>query len=164
MPNPDRIVINTSPIIALTAAMGNLTVLQDLYSEILVPWEVSQEILAHGGGRFAAEEFRSAFWLNKINQPQRISPLLLNSLDRGEAAVIQLAQNETINTVCIDEAAGRRIARLSGLKLTGSIGILIRAKREGYLHSMRDAIDRMQAQGIRLSSTVIQIAIQESGE
>lgn len=164
MPNPDRIVINTSPIIALTAAMGNLTVLQDLYSEILVPWEVSQEILVNGGSRFAAEEFRSAFWLNKINQPQRISPLLLNSLDRGEAAVIQLAQNESINTVCIDESVGRRIARLSGLKLTGSIGILIRAKREGRLHSMRDAIDKMQNQGIRLSSTVIHIAIKESGE
>ena len=164
MPNPDRIVINTSPIIALTAAMGNLTVLQDLYSEILVPWEVSQEILVNGGSRFAAEEFRPAFWLNKINQPQRISPLLLNSLDRGEAAVIQLAQNESINTVCIDESVGRRIARLSGLKLTGSIGILIRAKREGRLHSMRDAIDKMQNQGIRLSPTVIHIAIKESGE
>ncbi|MFP5269408.1 hypothetical protein [Coleofasciculus sp.] len=40
--------------------------------------------------------------------------------------------NENIQTVCIDEIAGRRIARLSGLSLTGSIGILLRAKREGY--------------------------------
>ncbi len=164
MPSPDRIVINTSPLIALTAATGNLEILKVLYSEVLVPWEVSQEILVNGNRRFAAEEFQAAYWLNKINQPQHISPLLLNSLDRGEAAVIQLAQNQNIDTVCIDEAVGRRIARLSNLKLTGSIGILIRAKREGHLISMKDAIDRMQTQRIRLSDTVIQIALQESGE
>ncbi|MCP2730476.1 hypothetical protein NJ959_18780 [Symplocastrum sp. BBK-W-15] len=33
--------------------------------------------------------------------------------------------NENIQTVCIDEVAGRRIARLSGLSVTGSIGILL---------------------------------------
>jgi predicted nucleic acid-binding protein len=68
----------------------------------------------------------------KWQTPLNISPLLLNSLDLGEAAVIQLAINENIQTVCIDEAAGRRVARLSGLSLTGTIGILLRAKKEGY--------------------------------
>ncbi|WP_243714094.1 hypothetical protein [Nostoc sp. 106C] len=58
--------------------------------------------------------------------------MLLNSLDLGEASVIQLALNKNIPTVCIDEAVGRGIARLSGLLVTGSIGILLRAKREGY--------------------------------
>jgi predicted nucleic acid-binding protein len=36
--------------------------------------------------------------------------MLLNSLDAGEASVIQLALNERIRTVCIDESAGRRLA------------------------------------------------------
>jgi predicted nucleic acid-binding protein len=65
-------------------------------------------------------------------------------LDCGEAAVIQLALNEGIQTVCIDEVQGRRIARLSNLSLTGSIGILIRAKKEDYSFSMPDAIERMK--------------------
>ena len=50
----------------------------------------------------------------------------------GEAAVIQLALEENIQTVCIDEAVGRRIARLNNLSLTGLIGILLRAKISGY--------------------------------
>jgi len=106
----------------------------------LVPFEVCQEIMAGGSSGFTVAEFEAATWLHKQQTSLTISPLLLNSLDRGEAAVIQLAMNENIQTVCIDEVAGRRIARLSGLSLTGSIGILLRAKREGFFFSMQQAI------------------------
>ncbi|WP_216594172.1 hypothetical protein [Synechococcus sp. PCC 6312] len=58
-----------------------------------------------------------------------MAPYLLNSLDSGEAAVIQLALNQNIQTVCIDETSGRRIARLNGLNVTGSIGILLKLKQ-----------------------------------
>ena len=131
MPNTEIIVINTAPIISLVAALGDLDVLQ-LYTQVLVHFEVCQELLAGGASGFAVSEFEAATWLQKWSTPLNISPLLLNSLDLGEASVIQLALNESIQTVCIDETVGRRIARLSGLTLTGSIGILLRAKQEGY--------------------------------
>jgi predicted nucleic acid-binding protein len=164
MPETERIVINTAPLIALVAALGDLTVLQSLYTQVLVPFEVCQEILTGGSRGFALAEFEAATWLQKQQTPLNISPLLLNSLDRGEAAVIQLAMNENIQTVCIDEVAGKRIARLSGLSLTGSIGILLRAKQEGYPLSMQQAISQMLNRGIRLSPTVINFALEQAGE
>jgi predicted nucleic acid-binding protein len=164
MPETERIVINTAPLIALVAALGDLTLLPSLYTQVLVPFEVCQEILAGGSSGFAVAEFEAATGLQKQQTPLTISPLLLNSLDRGEAAVIQLAMNENIQTVCIDEVAGRRIARLSGLSLTGSIGILLRAKRQGYSFSMGQAISQMLNRGIRLSPTVINFALEQSGE
>ncbi|MBD2524468.1 DUF3368 domain-containing protein [Nostoc sp. FACHB-133] len=163
MPNTEIIVINTAPLISLVAALGNLDVLQ-LYTQVLVPFEVCQELLAGGASGFAVTEFEAATWLQKWQIPLNISPLLLNSLDLGEASVIQLALNESIKTVCIDETVGRRIARLSGLTLTGSIGILLRAKKEGYPVLMRQAIERMLNRGIRLSETVIAVALQQAGE
>ena len=72
--------------------------------------------------------------------------------------------NEGIGTVCIDEASGRRMARLSGLLVTGSIGILLRAKQEGYPIVVREAIENMQSSGIWLSETVIEFALQQAGE
>jgi len=90
-----------------------------------------------------------------------IAPFLRNSLDKGEAAVIQLALNQGIETVCIDEAAGRRVARLNELKLTGSMGILLRAWKEKPDFSVPQAIERMQARGIRLSHAVIEFALRE---
>lgn len=164
MPKGDLIVINTSPLIALIAAFGDLTVLQFLYTEVLVPFEVCQEILGGGSSNFAVAEFATDTWLQKWTMPLIISPLLLNSLDRGEAAVIQLAIDEGVSTVCIDETVGRRVARLSGLTLTGSVGILLRAKREGYPISVKQSIVKMLDRGIRLSPTVINFALKESGE
>lgn len=164
MPKTDRIVINTSPLIALVAALGDLTLLQSLYTQVLIPFEVCQEIKSGGSSNFAVSEFEAATWLEKQSTPVTISPLLLNSLDQGEAAVIQLALNEKIPTVCIDEAVGRRIARLSGLSVTGSIGILLRAKQQGYPISIQQTIERMLKRGIRLSTTVIEFALSQAGE
>lgn len=164
MPKPERIVINTSPLISLVAALGDLKVLRSLYTKVLVPFEVCQEITAGGGDGFAVAEFEAANWLQKKDTYLNISPFLLNSLDLGEAAVIQLALEENIQTVCIDEAVGRRIARLNNLSLTGSIGILLRAKSSGYPLQMQRAIQRMQQRGIRLSSQVIAFALKQAGE
>ncbi|MFP5269407.1 hypothetical protein [Coleofasciculus sp.] len=57
MPETERIVINAAPLIALVAALGDLTVLQSLYTQVLVPLEVCQEILAGGSSGFAVAEF-----------------------------------------------------------------------------------------------------------
>ena len=160
----ERIVINTSPLITLVAALGDLTVLRSLYAEVLVPLEVCQEIKVGGRDGFAVAEFEAAKWLKKKDTYLNISPFLLNSLDLGEAAVIQLAKDENIQTVCLDEAVGRRIARLNNLSLTGSIGILLRAKSSGYPLQMQQAIQRMQQRGIRLSSQVITFALKKAGE
>ena len=55
---------------------------------------------------------------------------------------------------------GRRIARLSGLNLTGSIGILLKARSMGYPLSIPEALDRMRARGIWLSQSVIRFALE----
>ncbi len=88
----------------------------------------------------------------------------VNSLARGEAAVIQIALVAGIHTVCIDESMGRRVARLHNLSLTGSIGILLKAKRSGYPLSMREAIQNMRSRGIWLSRKVADFALLHAGE
>ena len=94
----------------------------------------------------------------------RHAVFLRNALDLGEASVIQLALDENIHTVCIDESMGRRIARLNGLKLTGSVGVLIRAKKDGFGFSMSEAINRTQSQGIYLSQKVVDFALKQVNE
>ena len=144
MPKTTDIVINTAPIIAIVAALGDLRVLQ-IYRRVWVPFEVWQEISAGGAAQFAVAEFEAAHWLQKRTSPLHLAPVLLNTLDRGEAA-------------------GRRIARLNGLSVTGSVGVLLRALNEGHRFSMREAIDRMMAQGIWLSDRVIDFALAQAGE
>jgi len=163
MPETQDIVINTGPIIALVAGTGDLQILQ-IYRRVYVPYEVAQELLVENATRFAAAEFIKADWLKKQTEPLVIAPHLQNALDKGEAAVIQLAHELRITTVCIDEMAGRRHARLNGLQVTGTIGLLLRAKREGRLSSVRETIERMQFHGIWIGEQVKQFALRKSGE
>ncbi len=164
MPDTEQIVINTGPLIALVAALGDLKVLRPLYSKVIVPFEVCQEILAKDINCFAVSQFNEADWLKKWPHNIEISHYLRNSLDIGEASVIQMALNEKCQVVCIDETVGRRIAKLNGVKLTGTIGILLRAKKEGLSFSMKDAIQRMISKGVWLSSSVINFALYHAGE
>lgn len=164
MPKTTELVINTGPLITLVAATGDLQILNLLYQRVLVPFEASQEMMQGGPQRFAAAEFSRAKWLVKREQPLAITPFLINSLDLGEAAVIQLALDEKLSTVCIDESLGRRMARLNNLLVTGSIGVLLRAKREGHLTSMAGAIQKMREKGIWLSQRVIDFALRQAEE
>lgn len=164
MHETEELVINTGPLLALIAGIGDLSLLNSLYKRVLISFEVSEEIEAGGASGFVIIEFKKSKFLEKWTTPLAINPFLRNALDLGEASVIQLALDENISTVCIDESMGRRIARLNGLKLTGSIGVLIRAKQNGFDFSMLDAIHRMQAQGIYLSQKVINFALQQVNE
>jgi predicted nucleic acid-binding protein len=158
---PERaatIVTNTTPLLSLIAATGDLALLSSLYARVIVPWEVAEEIRAGGVNGFGRAEFDQA-GLEVRQQPVAINTWLRNSLDRGEASVIQTALDERLPLVCIDETVGRRVARLNGLTLTGSMGILLKAWENGYPVDIPASLDRMRAQGIWLSDTVIRFAL-----
>ncbi len=159
---PKELVINTTPLLSLLAGLGNLDVLPFLYSRVYVPFEVCQEILVGGKSSFGVDAFVRDTWLAKQTQPIKISPLLRNSLDLGEASVIELALQKNIPLVCIDETAGRRVARLSGLELTGTVGLLLKAKQKGYQLSVSEALQSMRSHGIWLSDKLVQLALMES--
>ena len=164
MPDSKDIVINTGPILALIAALGNLSILHDLYRNVHVPYEVKKELTGHGLLRLGVTEFKSARFLHVGSRPISLPPILQNMLDSGEASVIQLALLRKVDTVCIDEAIGRRIARLYNLKVTGSLGILLRAKSEGYSISLKQSIEEMQKKNIYLSSGLIAKVLKLAGE
>ena len=159
---PERnqtLVTNTTPLIALTAATGGLDVLRFLYARVVVPLEVAAEIQAGGKQAFGVSVFQQADWLDVQDREVALQPFLRNSLDLGEAAAIQTAIDLSLPLVCIDETAGRRIARLCALNVTGSVGVLLKAQRLGYTLSIPDALQRMRNHGIWLSAKVVQFAL-----
>ncbi len=115
-----------------------------MYESIVVPLEVVEEIRAGGPIAPGTQELFGIPNLALQTGYAEIPAYLANALDRGEAAVIATALSKGIPLVCIDETVGRRVARLAGLNLTGSIGILIKAKRQGFPLDMHAAIQRMR--------------------
>ncbi len=163
MPGPRDFVINTGPLLALAAA-GQLGVVNSLFSRVVVPAEVCQEIAAGGRTQCAREEFAAAAGFERRSTPTPLPPFLRAILDPGEAAVIAVALAENIPTVCIDETLGRRYARLHGLTVTGSLGILIQAKQQCLPVSVRAAVTQMRQRGIWLSPALEAEALRLAGE
>src|SRR6056297_2568014 len=154
-----KLVINTGPIIALIVGLNNLKILEENYEEIYVPKRVAEEILVKGNERFDSKVFLENKFLTKLEEPIKINSFLKNTLDLGEASVIQTALNKNIETVCIDEAAGRRIARLNNLKLTGSLGIIISVINNGKDIDLEKVISTMRNNGIWISDKLKEKAL-----
>jgi predicted nucleic acid-binding protein len=140
----DRIVMNTGPLIALAQASA-LDVAGALPIQFCCPDEVKSEF--DEGVQLGLSNATWPAWLQVIPLAQPLNPLARLSLDPGEAAVIQLALEQNIACVCIDEVKGRRYARGLGLSLTGSLGLLGRAKRLGLIPLVKPYIDTIMSTG-----------------
>jgi len=154
-----ELVINTGPIISLTAAVGSLEFLEELYTEILVPKEVFTELQAGGLDCAELRAIRSCSVLSIAEEIVELPVLLNSQLDKGEASVIQNAVMHGIPVVAIDEKMGRRIARLHELRITGSVGILIKAAKTGLISSLAVCFERMHAHGIWISRNLQEQAL-----
>jgi predicted nucleic acid-binding protein len=158
----ESIVINTTPILTIIAACGNLQILEKLYGKIIVPLEVKEEILEGGKSLFGVDEFLNSKCLT-ISQTHVVIPNHLSEfLDKGEASVISSAIEKKIPLVCIDETEGRRFARIEKLTLTGSLGILLKARKNKIIpYSMKEIIPKIVEHGIWLSERVISEVLAE---
>ncbi|HRG47582.1 MAG TPA: DUF3368 domain-containing protein [Leptospiraceae bacterium] len=159
---PNSIVINTTPILTMIAGCGNLDILQKLYSNIIIPLEVKDEILEGGKLGFGISEFLHAKFLTISPSYVSIPNHLSEFLDKGEASVITTALMKNIPLVCIDETEGRRFARIEKLTITGSLGILLKARKNKFLNiPLKEIIPKIIDNGIWLGKQVIQEALEE---
>ena len=156
----ERLVVNTGPLIAL--AKGDaLDVIGQLPFDFVCPQAVRDEL--DQGARLGHPDVH-ATWLTVVPLGRPLDRVAAAVLDIGEAAVIQLALDEGISRVCIDERRGRQIARAVGLEVVGSLGLLLRAKLEGLVVTLRPYIDRMQSEGIWYDAELVRRVLAAAGE
>lgn len=157
------LVTDTGPLIAL-AGIGQLGLLRELYSAVVVPQAVHGEVLAGGSFATGLANYQQADWLDVIDAGEPDLSLLA-LLDEGEAAVIALARARKITLVLIDEQKARKVARdIYGLTVIGSVHVLIEAKQRGLLERVGGAIQGMRDNGYRLHDTIVRYALEAAGE
>jgi predicted nucleic acid-binding protein len=140
----ELLVVNTGPLIAL-GRVDALDLIGKLPIKFIAPTEVAGEIQA--GSRLGHPVTMPA-WVDVQPLVGPLGRVAVGSLDEGEAAVIQLAFERAIETVCIDEWRGRRAAIAAGLRVTGSLGLLGRAKRLGMIEAVRPWVAKLDAAGV----------------
>ena len=159
------VVADTGPLIYLSE-VGLLHLLRDLYGGVLVPREVYDEVVVHGHGETGAADVALASWIQVSVRPSTSSLRLglLTELDAGEAAAIALAMEEGADLILIDERKGRKIARLLGLAVRGTLGVLVEAKRREQVGLVRPILAQLSAAGFRVSDAVKDEILRSAGE
>jgi hypothetical protein len=131
------IVCDTSPLLIL-AKVGRLRLLTTLYGSVEIPTAVLDEVNVRQ--RPDAEAIRQ--WRHKydvlVREPSDASlNAFSEELGDGERAALALAMERDADLVVLDDQEGRRIAKQRGLSVTGTIGVLVEARADGYIDSLR---------------------------
>ena len=157
-----KIISNTTPIITLLT-ISRLELLRDIYGKIIIPDGVFQEIEEDNSKNFYKD-------LSQIDQIE-IKPIVdkeplkyISDLNKGEAEVIVLANEIKADLVIIDEKAGREYAEHFGLKQTGTIGILLKAKQLGLISRIKPLLITIKENGIWLGQKFINHVLKIANE
>jgi hypothetical protein len=161
------VVSNTSPVLNV-AIVGRLSLLRERFGEIWIPAAVLEELRVEEDlpGSQAVREALEAEWLRvEEAKDQALAQVLQRDLDRGEAEAIALPVQVKAEWTLLDEREARRVAKSLGLKVTGVLGILLRAQREGRLPSLQKAMGELRERAaFRIGGGLYADLIGESGE
>jgi predicted nucleic acid-binding protein len=154
---------NTSPLQYLYQS-GVLHLLPALYSTVIVPESVVRE-LADGRARGILLPDPNALPWAKVERPRETSLLrLVTTLGAGEREAIALALEKPGTVLLLDDNFARRHARLMGINLSGTLGVLLKAKQKGLVEIVTPILDRLQDLRFRLDANTRAAVLRLAGE
>ena len=128
-----------------------------------IPQEVFNEIEAGKHKKYYLN-LLTFEWI-KIEQIQdRKSIAYFLDLDKGEAEAIVLATESEADLILFDESLGRFHAKHAGLRVTGTIGILVKAKKQGLISELKPLILELKDKGVWFSESLIERILELANE
>ena len=132
----------------------SLPLLQSLFTTISTSIEVAEEF-----GKPLPE------WVQiKTVQDKNFQSALFLQVDAGEASAIALAAENQPSLLIIDDLKGRRLAQRLNLNITGTLGLILTAKKEGILLQIKPIFDRIQATNFRIAPSLLESILEQAGE
>jgi predicted nucleic acid-binding protein len=150
---PEIVITDTSCLILL-AKINEFELLRTCYPSVVVTEEV-------------AKEFGEALpqWIKiKGSRDKSLQKTLEQLIDIGEASSIALAFEMPDSLLIIDDRIARRLAKSLGFKVTGTLGVIVQAKKRGTIASVKPILVKIAATDFRVSQKLITKILDSSGE
>lgn len=158
-----EVISDTSPLQYLHQT-DCLELLPALYGTILVPEAVIDELAAGRAHGVSLPDPHDLDWIKILPAPHRnILPLAVD-LGRGEREVLSLATEQPNALALLDDALARHFARHLNVRVTGTLGVLLKAKAAGHLDAIRPTVDQLQSLGFRLAESTRIAVLDLAGE
>ena len=157
------VICNTSPIQYLYQA-DMMELLPALTGQVYVPEAVVAELEEGRRRNVLLPTLEDLSWL--IVRPVRDQTLLplVTHLGDGEKEVLALGLETQDALLLLDDRDARRYAQTLELEISGTLGLLLRAKERGILDAVRPVLDRLQALQFRLNARTRQMVLKRAGE
>jgi len=159
------IISDATPLISL-AKVDMLDVLGKFYNEVLIPQAVSNEICRNPMFLDEAKMIENCAFIRVItvSNEQSVKILRAAGLDLGESEAIVLADSLPDSLLLMDERKGRQIAQSMGIKITGTLGILLQAKKLGVVEQIKPLLDTLITSNIRISESLYHLILEQADE
>ncbi len=157
-----EVVSNTSPLLYLHQ-LGSIDLLPALYAEVLVPVSVVDELTAGRAAGHDVPNVAALPWARVVSSPTLALLALATDLGKGEAEAIAIA-HERKALLILDDGLARRHARLIGVHLTGTLGVLLKAKAAGHIQQLAPVIARLTEFGFRLAEQTREAVLKLANE
>ncbi len=153
---PERLVVaDTSPLLYLHQAQ-QLLLLRELYGSVAVPPAVRVELETGRDRGHDVPDVSAIEWIRSLDMPDRSLLPAVVDLGPGESEVIALGLAHPGSLALLDDRLARRIAAISGLAHTGTLGLLLKAKSAGHLAAVRPVLEALRGRGMRLHDDLVQ--------
>lgn len=159
-----RVIVNSTPLIVL-CNVGKLELLRALYEEITIPEAVFAEVTKKEDSACQIVK-KSLDWIRveKILNPSD-KKMYQVKLHDGEVEVMILAQEGVrADLVILDDNAAKKTAKYLGLTVTGTLGILLKAKKAGIILEIAPILKDIKKNGFYVSEDVEQMVLRAAGE
>lgn len=157
------IICNTSPLQYLHQ-VGALHLLPALVKTTIIPPAVKTELDIGRRLGLNLPDPESLSWIVVCPPSSSIALPLVTDLGAGEREVLALGL-ESPDSVCIlDDALARQVAKTLQLRMTGTLGVLIDAKRAGIIQAVRPLLDQLQSLGFRVAAHTRTAVLKITGE
>ncbi len=155
------IVISDTSILSNFIQIGCLPLLEDIFKTVIIPQAVYDELLALKKLPIQHIIQSNQHWINV----KSVKVINNWNLDKGETEAITLALNLKAQYLLIDELQGRNVAKTLGLNVTGTLGILLKAKQKGNIQLVKPLIDHLKNQaGFWIDDSLYQLVLKQAGE
>jgi predicted nucleic acid-binding protein len=139
------LIISDTACLILFDKIGKLDILQKLFQQVTITSNIAEEFNQKTPEWIIIKDPINSKYISAFSE----------IVDAGEASAIALSIESEDSLLILDDLKARHLADELKLKYTGSIGILILAKRKGLITDLDEIITKIQSTNFRLSNALI---------
>jgi predicted nucleic acid-binding protein len=160
-----RPIVCDTTVLLYLGRIGQAGLLPELFAPVCIPEPILLELDMGRILRHDTINPRELTWATPVSASHAtIEALPPNRLGTGEQAVIAYAHAHDDYVAGLDDFRARQLAEAVGLRVVGTLGILLRAKQAGLIATVQPLVDAVMAHGFWLGPELYRDLLELAGE